>query len=429
MLFPFLGIVSCDNEMKECTISSESSINGSGLPVISSAESKEGDEGDASFQLEANRLNEKLLSVIAKDDRKHRFIKTYPNYYGGSIITNTGKLLLLVSGSFEDGKKTLLSHIGRSDIVEFHECRYSFQELTDIMNTLNDSFSDLDQSIKKNLRAWYIKDDDNCVVVSLRDTSEYHINTFKEFVMNHPAIQFELFVDSSDNREIESVVCSFSSLRDPSKIGMSLKGGGVVYEYKNNDRLYGSWAFRVREVNSHNTIGMITAGHVVHNDSVFWGPFLLGEYSMAYETEECDAAFVKTKPLFTPSNILENNWKDSISTDTTQYSLSTQTSLPGVGTVINKRGWTSGRTTGTVLSTNYTNVNSGVVNGPIVTNMTLASFYSDYGDSGGIVYTYISSTNTRYTVGVLRGRLGDDHYKTVFTKAGIVLSIFGVERY
>ena len=84
---------------------------------------------------------------------------------------------------------------------------------------------------------------------------------------------------------------------------------------------------------------------------------------------------------------------------------------------------------GTVLSTNYTNVNSGVVNGPIVTNMTLASFYSDYGDSGGIVYTYISPTNTRYTVGVLRGRLGDDHYKTVFTKAGILLSIFGVERY
>ena len=68
-------------------------------------------------------------------------------------------------------------------------------------------------------------------------------------------------------------------------------------------------------------------------------------------------------------------------------------------------------------------------NRPIVTNMTLASFYSDYGDSGGIVYTYISPTNTRYTVGVLRGRLGDDHYKTVFTKAGILLSIFGVERY
>lgn len=57
------------------------------------------------------------------------------------------------------------------------------------------------------------------------------------------------------------------------------------------------------------------------------------------------------------------------------------------------------------------------------------SFYSDDGDSGGIVYTYISSTNTRYTVGVLRGRLGNDHNKTIYTKADIVLSKYGLERY
>lgn len=100
-----------------------------------------------------------------------------------------------------------------------------------------------------------------------------------------------------------------------------------------------------------------------------------------------------------------------------------------MGTIINKRGWKSGRTTGTVLSTNYTNANMGVINGPIVTNMSLASFYSDDGDSGGIVYTYISSTNTRFTVGVLRGRLGNDHNKTIYTKADIVLSKYGLERY
>jgi len=44
-------------------------------------------------------------------------------------------------------------------------------------------------------------------------------------------------------------------------------------------------------------------------------------------------------------------------------------------------------------------------------DLTLATYSSDSGDSGGIVYTYVSSTSTRYTVGIHRCSIRiDEHF-------------------
>ena len=64
----------------------------------------------------------------------------------------------------------------------------------------------------------------------------------------------------------------------------------------------------------------------------------------------------------------------------------------------------------------------------IKVNMTSTDYESDGGDSGGIVYTLIKSSNTRYTVGVHHGRSKDGKL-AIYSKADNVLNTLGVERY
>ncbi|MGB3180435.1 MAG: hypothetical protein WBB45_03545 [Cyclobacteriaceae bacterium] len=58
--------------------------------------------------------------------------------------------------------------------------------------------------------------------------------------------------------------------------------------------------------------------------------------------------------------------------------------------------------------------------------------YTDYdcfeGDSGGIVYTYISSTNTRYTVGV-HFAAAADFQSSYYCKADLALAELDATRY
>lgn len=102
--------------------------------------------------------------------------------------------------------------------------------------------------------------------------------------------------------------------------------------------------------------------------------------------------------------------------------LSTTISEPGVGTVINKRGMKTDATSGKVVSTNA----SWTINGVTFTNLTSATYDSDNGDSGGIVYSYVSSTGTRLTLGVHKGRKdGNAHY----VKANELNRSLGTSRY
>lgn len=64
----------------------------------------------------------------------------------------------------------------------------------------------------------------------------------------------------------------------------------------------------------------------------------------------------------------------------------------------------------------------------IITDLTVASTPCDHGDSGGIVYTYISSKNTRLTVGIIHGFTVKDTL-TIFSKANNVLKDLNIERY
>lgn len=184
---------------------------------------------------------------------------------------------------------------------------------------------------------------------------------------------------------------------------------------KSNNKL-GSMAFQVKR-NSDGAIGFVSSGHVFSsNDDVYRNGTYVGSTSVSVVSGSVDASF-----------ILLHNYPNNNTTNLIGgvNNLSTSTSLPGVGTVVNLRG-AMNQSSGKILSTNASNTAS---NGQFLTNLTTASYLSSDGDSGGIIYSYVSSTNTRYTVGVHLGQdLANGNIK-YFSKAPNVLSALGVSRY
>ncbi len=67
---------------------------------------------------------------------------------------------------------------------------------------------------------------------------------------------------------------------------------------------------------------------------------------------------------------------------------------------------------------------------PSVSDVILTTYTSQHGDSGGLVYSYTSSTNTRYTVGINRGSVIYNGEKLgVCVKAYMINKRLEVERY
>ena len=148
-------------------------------------------EGDAAFQQEANEVLAELLGKITTDDEKHRYVKKYPDFYGGAYITDRGRLVVYIHGDFEEGVQQVKTYVNDRGITDYVSCDYSFQELTDIMNNMNDRFETLPKEIKQNIVMYYIKDDQNKVIVSLRNNSLGTISDFQKKVICHPAIVFD----------------------------------------------------------------------------------------------------------------------------------------------------------------------------------------------------------------------------------------------
>ena len=89
-----------------------------------------------------------------------------------------------------------------------------------------------------------------------------------------------------------------------------------------------------------------------------------------------------------------------------------------------KAGATTGVTSGTILSTNY----SGMIDGEIFSNLTTTNYNSAAGDSGGVVF-YVPSDGIRYTVGIHKGGVDYDAPDVKsFVKAGEIRRLWGVER-
>lgn len=344
----------------------------------------------ADAQIGANTVNAQILSCFSSTRSTDKTI--YPEYYGGSYIMPDGELIIFIKGDINIGHENI-SRIANNAKITYKPCAYSYQELSDIVDAIG-QYMNNSLIVSKNVQGAALIDGENKVEVYLKEYSEQAIEDFKCNVINHPAISFV----QSEKGQIEST---------------SLYAGGMA-PIDVTSRGHGSFAFRAIENSDSKRKGMVTAGHVVavggliYNSSV-----VIGTCSVSKQGNHADAAFVPiTNSSYEPSNYLVG----------TADELSTETSLPGAGTYVNLRGAASGAQGGNIVSTKAAED----FNGYAYTDLTTADYVSTDGDSGGILYTYVSSTDTRYTVGVHLERANGVKY---FSKADYVLSALNVSRY
>ena len=354
-------------------------------------------EADASSQLDAMLAYQSLMEVCLNG--KTRAVSTdYPSYYGGAYINENNKLIVYSTDlSFNSDIYKLT---GTNNIM-IEQCTYSYSELTNVMEALNGyKKKNFGNDIARNFDLFYVDDAPNCIVVELKDYSENSIKAFKENVSNSSAIIFRQ--SKGDFRELVDSVNA---------------GSQITLAVSSTQTGYGSVGYRAKTTNG--TIGIVTAAHVALKGKKlkYKGvEFAQADESRWQNSGNLDAAFCPISNFsYQPANLIDGS---------SNY-LSTSLSLPGVGTLVNKRGQTTGSSSGNIVSTNA----SCTVGTTLFEGLTSVSkqMTCQGGDSGGIVYTYVSAQQKRFTVGIIKGI--DANGLVYYTKAPEIDSAFNLSRY
>ena len=357
-------------------------------------------EQESLSQYDSGFLENHDSSVIDYQKMLDSFLKTrsgdiiYPEYYGGAYIDDEGDLIVYTKYP-AIAEFSLTNATSGSIDFEIKIAEYSYNELNDMMDLLND-FKEKNSNSKtaRNFNSYWLSDNTNEIIVELEDMSPNRIMQFKKQVVDSPII---VFVQSQGESALDTNI-------NP--------GDGIT------TGVISSMGYRARR-NGLN--GFVTAAHGVgklgSTVELVGNRKALGVVDRRQWSGSIDAAFIRINSGFTPTNTLRASNNSSVT-----GSLATSTSLPGAGTVINKLGTVTKHTSGKIISTNA----SFTYNGIKLTNLTSASYASKSGDSGGIVYSLISSTNTRHTLGIHHGYSGSTRF---YVKASLINSAFGLTRY
>lgn len=352
-------------------------------------------EVDASHQWDANEKLHKLIASFGlKRNQLSEEVPNYPDYYGGAYITGKGDLVVLIHGEQEKGKQAVDAVIGSGN-VKFSTAQYSYNYLSGLMDDLNElAMRRKNPEILENLTSFSLMDASNEVEVQVLGLNDQKRAKLHKLLFDKPGFTFKVSTGRFKAEVTANPGCEVS--RNASMAG----SGSIGFAAKRN---------------SDGKLGFVTAGHaILVGEKAYYGGTAIGTCVSSQQSGTVDAAFVT----------LDNTASDNVSNILcgTSNLLSTTTTLPGVGTTVNKIGQSTGSTSGTIISTNVS-VISGT--GSTITNMTSANYTSAGGDSGGPVYTFISSSGTRPTAGIHMGASGSTRY---FTKASNILSTFGIAR-
>ncbi|HAP94613.1 MULTISPECIES: hypothetical protein [Epilithonimonas] len=352
------------------------------------------EEADAAIQEEANLKIGKLMQAFGAKTVLGKTNISYPDYYGGSFISDKGILTIYISGKFSTGKKEILKIIDE-DKVKFKPAKFSYRYLTELMDELNLwAITKENPSLLNFISTFGVMDEFNTIEVNVLGLDEYKKTLLEKSIFGKEGIKF---TNASGRVKLETMIYPGCAVDRTSSM---VTAGSVGFKAKRN---------------SDGKIGFVTAGHAISvGETAYYGGAAVGTCANSKQSGTVDAAFV----------VLNNISTDEVSNTlcSTVDNLSLSTTLPGVGTVVNKRGRQTGATSGKILSTNISIISA---TGETIDNMSTADYNSDEGDSGGTVYTYISSTGARPTAGIHMGAIGTTRY---FTKATNILSTFGLSR-
>lgn len=312
----------------------------------------------------------------------------YPDYYGGCYIDENNKLVVYTIGDFVQTKSSVLNMAGKDVVVKAG--KYSFQNLTDIMEKIGKFSSDeKNKFVMENIASVSLMDIQNYIMVKLYDCNEQKIDEFKSNIIDSPAIVFEKEDESLDLYAGVNV-CPGMTIHTtvPFSLGYRVSRGGEI--------------------------GFITAAHGVNlGQKIGEGPLSgLAFATCTYRqwSGTVDAAFC----------LADNDIIDSYS------NIIKYTSLPlgnAYGTILaGTTVYKSGYKTQNITSTN----SQTTIDGITITDLAMANYYCGFGDSGGVVYTNPYG-NQGYPVGIVHG--GTTTISSYFVKATNIGSVFSCNLY
>lgn len=158
---------------------------------------------DAVIEEDAYRLYEDLQSSLAKTRSLNAL---YPGNYGGSYLDKNGAFVVLIVEGQEKGN---LSFVSEGAVTK--PCKYSYNELLDVLDVLADYKLADDPEIYNNFLVFYIDDRLNRIIVELTDFSENAKQAFRENVSDSEAI---IFVEASVKNELPVIPLRDSNSED-----------------------------------------------------------------------------------------------------------------------------------------------------------------------------------------------------------------------
>lgn len=356
-------------------------------------------------QYQANLLNDAILNEIAPSSRGATDDeRTYPSYYGGSYIELNGDLTIFVVGDSLSAV-TMLNKISASPLLKYKVAKFSYEELCNVNDEIQSYIDKGPREVAKNVSAYGINTEFNAVQVYLIDNSDNKIEEFRS-VYDHPCLMFS---------QLGRVVTEAKDI---------CPGDKVCRTISTEDK-YGSIAFRAQELAGDKRVGFVTAGHVLATDQVAYIDYIKMGVCVKSVNDgggKADAAFVVIDSSQSENFRLQNYINGNQSTPLNVL----MGSSPGNGTYVNKWGAQTGRTGGNIVN-NLVHIVDKAGN-VIMKDMATAQYASDGGDSGGIVYTFIASTNTRYLVGVHKGS-DKESGLAFYSKGNNVLSALDLKMY
>lgn len=348
---------------------------------------------------ESNTLANKIEESIASISRAGEL--TYPEYFGGLYIDSDGYLVILTTRDITDSRSAISTAISDSELVRYKTCQYSYQDLLNAINEIDQALTTASKKIADNFVGYALMTEENVVTVILEDDSQSAITEFEQNICDSPCLTFT---------------------KGKKLVYHSSLGPGSLSVIKSGTSFYGgSYGFRAKEATGSQRNGLVTSGHLASvGDLVYSGltnAVQIGSCVKSQVSGSIDAAFVTiTNSDYPLTNI--------IGLTTKTLSASTLTANVGSPVVLCAQNCLSG-STGTVKSIvgRYT-----ASNGNVITNISFASYTSVSRDSGGLVYGVDGSANKAVGINIGEGQFNGTDYG-MYCKASLVLSALGLTMY
>lgn len=353
-----------------------------------------------------NNFLESLGNVTTRNVEEHK----YPEYFGGCFTNDEGICVFqVVSEKNTEAVMKDLRTRTKSNSFSIEECEYSYSDLKEVLSSIKAKLFDRNFDSTRESLKWhgcYLDSKKNRIIVRLGECTDEYIKKFKAIVSDSPMIEFieggkNVIIVSSNEEENMPPLLPKAATRAQETFRL----GGSFYV---TGRGYGSIGYRAK--GSDGSIGFITAGHVIGN---YEAAYSSNSSSTAYSIGNCDLSIMGGSAMTDAAfvNVFDNIFLSLVTPNSMVLSQGDAPILKK-GDSVSKEGHATGYSTGKVTGVDFGDVFTAVYpNKPSVAysvnNLVIASYASDRGDSGGVVYS-----SNRYVVGIHMGahQAKGEHY-------------------